>query len=190
MIDFSKIPKRREKNPDKGPDEKKASPSDSDASFAPHVSFSEIKHPAKSKKSDSNSPSAKEGKVYKEVLAFAEKILTSAGPPPSVDVSTITASLKSLVDFTESDSQELLRFIFSEDGFEGHYLSFNMVNVSILSLEVGRSLAFRRNELVVLAQAAFFHDVGMRSCLDVADSPRRLSLSEFQLLFTAKIIRF
>jgi HD-GYP domain-containing protein (c-di-GMP phosphodiesterase class II) len=188
MIDFSKIPKKKDKKPSKKPEEKdislhklNISPKAKIPPQAQSLDFSKIKNGLIPK----DNPKAKKGlsqaeQAYKTALSLAEKALTLPGASPSLSLADAAKAVKALVDLTASGSQDLLSLVFSQDKFKGHYLSFNMVNVCILSLEVGCWSGFKPPDLRDLGLAAFLHDIGMRFCLEIANTPGRLSLSEFQ----------
>ena len=145
MINFSKIPKKKDKKPSKKPQEKNISLNKLDITSkvkqsvqAQGLDFSKIKKDLISKES----PGAKKGlsqaeQAYKTALSLAEKALTLPGAFPSLDLTDAAKVVKVLADLTAGGSQDLLSLVFSQDKFKGHYLSFNMVNVCILSLEVG-----------------------------------------------------
>ncbi|MBN2119705.1 MAG: HD domain-containing protein [Candidatus Omnitrophica bacterium] len=188
MVDFSKIPK--------GEDERKSSkePVDdrislhklnfpsfrqSDTSSAKSLDSSKIKKDLNIPKSLSDEKgSVKAKSLYSRALNLAEEVFK--GEAPKINISDIFSCVRELSDFIEKDTQELFDFIFSDDSFSGHYLSLNLVNVCILSLEIGHWFSLSKDDLIKLGAAGFLHDIGMRRYLPIASLPQRLSISDFR----------
>ncbi len=183
MIDFSQIPKEEKER-------KPTQPSDS----AENISFSSFPPKESSGEKISFSEAGKDlsldkdlvlsqgylqaKEAYQEALSLAESILM--GSFSSSQINQAKAIVESFIGFTEKGEQELLSFVFSPSSYPVHYLSLNLVNVCILSLEIGLWLGFGRDALFKLGLASLLHDVGMSAFLDLANQPKSLSLSDFQ----------
>jgi len=116
--------------------------------------------------------------LYQQGLSLADKVITSKEGLPDIDMEDVFVIVEKFINFL--DTQELVGLVFSKEQPQAHYLSYNSVNVCILALEAGRRMGFERDMLVKLGGASFLHDVGMRAYLDIADRPKRLSMSDYQ----------
>ncbi|HEC69727.1 MAG TPA: HD domain-containing protein [Candidatus Omnitrophica bacterium] len=186
MIDFSQIPKEEDKDK-KSPQEGKSEDSISFSSFPPQktpseegISFSKKEVLAQASFSEKELLKAKE--PYQQALAIAEKVIR--GSFTSSELEEAKKIVEVFIDFTKKGEQELLSFVFSPYTPSVHYLSLSLVNVCILSLEVGWWLGLEKESLFKLGLASLLHDIGMGYFLELVDKPRKITISEYQAIKT------
>ena len=132
-----------------------------------------------SQKFDSDNKKYAEAKeLYGQALSIAIQ-LTQASLV-NVDTGSISDTVKKLIDFIGSSSQELVEVMFAKEYQDENFLSINRVNVCILALEVGLGLSMSQAELIELGVASFFHDIGVIAHIDIISQPRKLRSEEYQ----------
>jgi HD-GYP domain-containing protein (c-di-GMP phosphodiesterase class II) len=87
----------------------------------------------------------------------------------------LTAIIETMIDYIQSDSQDLLENVFIPGGSDVNVYALNLVNVSILSLEVGAALGYSHSQLVKLGLAAFLHDIGLKIHRGLIEQHKKLS---------------
>ncbi|MCX5707999.1 MAG: HD domain-containing protein [Candidatus Omnitrophica bacterium] len=79
-----------------------------------------------------------------------------------------------------SDSQELLQLCLADYVNNEDALCHHVVNVSILSLEMGRGLGYQKQQLLELGVASFMHDIGSIKYLELINKSGKLTDEEFR----------
>ena len=110
--------------------------------------------------------------IIKEILDKRESETT----PP--DLKEAYEIVKVIVDRIVLGDKELIALTvgYSED----NYLYAHLVNVCILSIDIGLGLSYNKSRLNELGVGAFLHDIGMTKVMDIAQQPRRLNEHEFE----------
>jgi HD-GYP domain-containing protein (c-di-GMP phosphodiesterase class II) len=88
-----------------------------------------------------------------------ESFLNASVPLTQRKAELIRRLLKEFLDALPTDYNNILRLIFSPD--QKKFQIYNSVNVCLLSLVIGWTLNYSREELLELGFAALMHDIGM-----------------------------
>jgi HD-GYP domain-containing protein (c-di-GMP phosphodiesterase class II) len=91
------------------------------------------------------------------------------------------ATLDQLVRLAVEGDPELLGLV--DRCASDHHVYTHIVNVTILALRLGAQIGLPPEDLTILAQAAFLHDIGMASHLELAQKPTALTDDEQRLLY-------
>lgn len=118
-------------------------------------------------------------RIYQRALEIIKEILDkreSETTPP--DLKEAYEIVKVIVDRIVLGDKELIALTvgYSED----NYLYAHLVNVCILSIDIGLGLSYNKSRLNELGAGAFLHDIGMTKVMDIAQQPRRLNEHEFE----------
>ena len=100
-------------------------------------------------------------KVYNRTVAFAEKLFSPEKELTSSDVRQAPELIGYVLDYMLGNEQQLVEYVFRQLSSSADVLALNLVNVCLLSLEVGFGLGYGRPQLLKLGLAAFLHDIGM-----------------------------
>lgn len=98
------------------------------------------------------------GRAYDKVVSAMREMDRSIKSGKRTKLKRIKRALQFVVDSILTDESYLLGFVLSRT-FENYYY-YHPVNVSILSVVLGKRIGFDRVHLRTLAMAAFFHDFG------------------------------
>jgi len=119
------------------------------------------------------------GEFYDEALALAKKLYN----PHSEVNSGIKSELNSFIEKTavllSRGNKESLQFCLSDYSKEEDYLYYHIVNVCLISIEIGLGLGYDRLHLIELATAAFLHDIGITKYLDIINKPGKLTDEDY-----------
>jgi len=118
-------------------------------------------------------------RIYQRALEIIKEILDKREPgttPP--DLKEADEIVKIITERIVLGDKELIALVvgYSKD----NYLYAHLVNVCILSLDIGLGLSYNKSKLNELGMAAFLHDIGMTEVMDIAQQPRRLNEHEFE----------
>jgi HD-GYP domain-containing protein (c-di-GMP phosphodiesterase class II) len=98
------------------------------------------------------------GRAYDKVVSAMREMDRSIKAGRRTKLKKIKRALQFVVDSLMTDESYLLSFVLSRT-YE-HYYFYHPVNVSILSVALGKRIGFDRVHLRTLAMAAFLHDFG------------------------------
>ena len=118
------------------------------------------------------------GNLYDRAVVLAEKIFNSDLDLTAPQLKEVHQLVEDLVDCVQNASQKLLGIIFKSLPEKVNFVSLNLVNVCILSLEMGVGLGYSRSHLLNLGVPAFLHDIGMKGYLDLISQSRQLTPEE------------
>lgn len=110
--------------------------------------------------------------LYRELLDECQRSMDEAGDEQEFTIGNIPTLTERLVDRLASDDPELVRLTTTGEG--GFSLASKGVNVAILAVRVGMEFDFKKPELVDLALAGLFHDIGMIKIHHLIHSPTHL----------------
>jgi HD-GYP domain-containing protein (c-di-GMP phosphodiesterase class II) len=97
-------------------------------------------------------------RVYLRAVASMKEVADTIKAVRRVKIKRIKRALQLLVDCILTDEVYLIGFAITRNYENAYY--YHPVNVSILSVALGRRIGFNRVQLRTLAIAAFFHDIG------------------------------
>jgi HD-GYP domain-containing protein (c-di-GMP phosphodiesterase class II) len=119
--------------------------------------------------------------IYNRAILLAEKIFTVDLKLDTTYIKEVRKLIEELIDYIQGNDQKLLDYVFRRSlPKEVNFSVLNLVNVCILSLELGVGLGYSRSQLLKLGIAAFFHDIGMRRLQEIISQGRKLTISEKQ----------
>lgn len=116
--------------------------------------------------------------LYSKGTQLAKEILDNARDKKPIDLTSIKDLVASMVDSIVLGDKGLLNLFYEYT--PENYLYSHMVNVLIMSVEVGLGLGYNKSKLNELGLASFLHDVGMVKVERVALQPRPLSDEEYK----------
>ena len=116
--------------------------------------------------------------LYSRAAALAEKIFNSDLDLTGSQLKEVRQIVEKLTDCVQSNSQRLLGLVFGSLPEKPNFVSLNLVNVCILSLEMGVALGYNRSHLLNLGVAAFLHDIGMKGYRDLINQPKEFTPGE------------
>lgn len=97
-------------------------------------------------------------RAYSKALLSVKELYTSLKSGSRVKLKNIKRALQLVVDCMLTDESYLMGFMTVQDSDDSMY--FHPVNVSILSVLLGKKLGLERQHLRTLAIVALFHDIG------------------------------
>ena len=114
--------------------------------------------------------------VYSKGIQLTKEILNNAREEKPIDLAKIKDLVAEIVDSLVSSDRELSNLFYEHS--QENYLYNHMVNVLIMSVEVGLGLGYNKSKLHELGLAAFLHDIGMVKVENLALEPRALTDEE------------
>lgn len=118
---------------------------------------------------------------YQKLRNFTANLFKNISRRDKVDIPGIRSMISTLLSHMSKDPQETLKLTRIRD--DEHYLFSHTINVTILSLHLGRALDFRSNQLEQLGVGTMLHDVGMTEIPDeVLLKEQSLSDEEFKVI--------
>lgn len=116
--------------------------------------------------------------IYSKGIQLAKEILDNARDKKPIELLKIKDLVASIVDFLVLQDKTLLGLFY--ESTPENYLYSHMVNVLLMSVEVGLGLGYNKSKLNELGLAAFLHDIGMIKVEKIALQPRVLSDEEYK----------
>jgi HD-GYP domain-containing protein (c-di-GMP phosphodiesterase class II) len=116
--------------------------------------------------------------IYSKAIQLAKELLISAAEKKPIELQSIKDLVEELVNYLVLQDKTLLT-LYYEDYSPQDYLYHHLVNVMIVSVEVGLGLGYNKSQLAELGLAAFLHDIGMVIVRDIALQPRQLTEEEY-----------
>ena len=122
---------------------------------------------------------AESANLYTGTASLMKDILQGNNNYEFIDTTTrITTQTAKMVSQLSLGSEKLLPLALIKDWKDEDYLPYHLVNVCILSIEVGLGLGYSRPELVELGICALLHDIGMTEYAHLSSQPKRLTAEE------------
>lgn len=134
--------------------------------------FSEITTPRKEDAVDAI-------RAYMEILAFSKEVYEKGKKGEFIYSREIWDRIVHLVDTNMLNEGIFLKLI-AEDTRPQDYRAQHHVNVSLLSIEVGRELGYNKSKLCEIAVGAFLHDIGIAKISSLDATPRKFTEDEFK----------
>lgn len=119
-------------------------------------------------------------RAYQRAMDIIKEILdTKQKSPDSIsDLKEAYEIVKIIVDRMVLGDKELI--ILTARFSDGSYLYAHLVNVCILSVDIGLYLGYNKSKLNELGLGAYLHDLGMAEMMAIAGQPRRLNTKEYK----------
>lgn len=122
--------------------------------------------------------------LYDESLALARRVYSPKGPDAGAVKDELDPFLARVAGTLAKGDRESLQFILSDYPDIKEYLIYHVVNVCLLSVELGLELKLEAPALAELAKAAFLHDIGIAQFADLIAKPSKLSAEEIAMIRT------
>jgi HD-GYP domain-containing protein (c-di-GMP phosphodiesterase class II) len=115
---------------------------------------------------------------YEKLFTLANKVKLYVQKNKAINISPIILILSSIIENNLIDS---LYYYLVREGDKGNELVAHSVGMTIFSLKIGIGMGYDNKRLLVLAMAAFFHDVGMYKIpRDILNKKGKLSEQELK----------
>jgi len=118
--------------------------------------------------------------LYDELLTLSKEIYKPDLENYSVLKSQIILLIEKTVDLLNVGTKESLRFTLSDYSKFEDYLYCHIVNVCLISIEIGLGLGYERSRLVELGIASFLHDIGITKYLDIINKSGKLTDEDYK----------
>ncbi len=128
------------------------------------------------------SSSAEVAAVYESAVSWARKIYRPDLEYERGFLAGIAKAIEGIMDLLNEDNAELLVLSLADYPKLEDYLFYHVVNVCIISMQIGRGLGYDRGRLLELGEAAFLHDIGMVKFPDIIQKTEALSQAEYNTL--------
>jgi len=115
--------------------------------------------------------------LYEQALALASRLVSRAAISDEEEIGSL---VKKIIDFSKTGNQELIELTFSKENPSLSYQVLNLVNVCIISVQLGLAMQWDESEVFALGIGAFLHDVGILRYLDMIHQSRKLSNDEYE----------
>jgi HD-GYP domain-containing protein (c-di-GMP phosphodiesterase class II) len=117
--------------------------------------------------------------LYNQLLDWTRKLYKLEFVPDADFKKRFSEIIEAELAGITSDSQELLQLCLTDYANNEDALYRHVVNVSILSLEMGRGLGYQKQQLLELGVASFMHDIGSIKYLELINKNGKLTDEEF-----------
>jgi len=123
--------------------------------------------------------SEESARIYQRALEIIKDILEKGQSQDTpLDLKEAYEIVKTMVDRLVLGDRELIALTVGSS--ENNYLYAHLVNVCILSIDMGLGLGYNKSKLNELGLGAFLHDLGMIKVMDIAKQPRKLTEGELE----------
>lgn len=123
--------------------------------------------------------SAESKQLYEEAVLVASQIYRSVWEFSADCLTKINPVVEKFVDLLAQGNNGLLQLVLSDYAKSADYLYSHVVNVTVISLEIGIGLGYEKRRLMELGVTCFFHDVGIIEYLNIINKAGVLSKEEF-----------
>jgi len=114
-------------------------------------------------------------KLYTDTVSLIREILRECQHCEFIDIDRIKTQVARIVDQLSLDNEKLFQLSVVEDFKDKDYLSYHLVNVCILSIEVALGLDYPKPELNELGCSSLLHDIGMVKYLNLCKQSDELT---------------
>lgn len=118
---------------------------------------------------------------YQKLFTLANKVQSWVSSNDPIDISLIIPLLRSII---EDDVVESLYYYLVFEGDKDSKLVAHSIDLTVFSLKIGIGMGYDNKSLLLLAIAAFFHDIGMykipQNILDKKEKLNEQELKEIQ----------
>jgi len=118
--------------------------------------------------------------VYADAIALANKIFDSSTDVTADELENILSFVQAMVNIIQAQGHDMVGCVFQQTGASESVNPYvlKLVNVCILSIEIGMELNYGDVQLVQLGVAAFLHDIGLKKYADIISQPKKIGLKE------------
>ena len=118
--------------------------------------------------------------VYTDAVALANKIFDSSTDVTADELENILSFVQAIVNIIQSQGHDMVGCVFQQTGAfeEANPYVLKLVNVCILSIEIGMELNYSDIQLVQLGVAAFLHDIGLKKYIHIISQPKKIGIRE------------
>jgi HD-GYP domain-containing protein (c-di-GMP phosphodiesterase class II) len=119
------------------------------------------------------------GELYDETLVLAKKLYCpelESAPDLKLQINSL---IEKMVSLLSRGNRESLQFCLSDYSKEEDYLYCHVVNVCLMSIEIGLGLGYDRLRLVELGTASFLHDIGITKYLEIINKSEKLTEEDY-----------
>jgi HD-GYP domain-containing protein (c-di-GMP phosphodiesterase class II) len=118
--------------------------------------------------------------VYADAVTLANKIFDSSTDITADELENILAFVQAIVNIIQAQGQDMVGCVFQQTGASEQVDPYvlKLVNVCILSIEIGIELNYGDIQLVQLGVAAFLHDIGLKKYRDIISQSKKLGPKE------------
>ena len=117
---------------------------------------------------------------YQELLSWAKKVYKLEFVLAADFKSQFNQIIENELAVLNSAPKELLQLCLADYENKEDGLYYHVVNVSIISLELGKGLGYQKQQLLELGVASFMHDIGLIKYLELINKNGKLSEEEFR----------
>lgn len=117
---------------------------------------------------------------YRELLDWAKKVYNLESVLTDDFKNNFLGIIDKVLLVLNSQDKELLQLCLSDYGNSEDSLYYHVVNVSIISLELGKGLGYEKSKLIELGVASLMHDLGSIKCLELIYKQGKLSKEELK----------
>ncbi|MDA3793044.1 MAG: HD domain-containing protein [Elusimicrobia bacterium] len=115
--------------------------------------------------------------IYNEALLLAKKKMDEAVRYDEIKIEAGDIKvLGKILKACKENRKKILKFFYEQT--PSNYLYAHNVNVAILSLLLAMKMVYNEDQLIRVALAAFFHDMGMKNYIDIVNQDKVLKYSE------------
>jgi HD-GYP domain-containing protein (c-di-GMP phosphodiesterase class II) len=121
--------------------------------------------------------------LYNEAISAAKKMFSLEGEKVYlIDITGIRDIIERLIDIIETGNEKIVDMSKKTIIDEKNYLPYHSVNVCILSIKVGLTCGYNKQQLCELAISAFLHDIGMIDNSEIIKKPDKLNYDEYIII--------
>jgi HD-GYP domain-containing protein (c-di-GMP phosphodiesterase class II) len=117
--------------------------------------------------------------IYDELFSRAKEIYRPGLEQEPHLLDGVKALIEKIADLLDRGNKGLLNLALSDYPNPKDYLYHHVVNVCIISIDIGLGLGYEHGRLVEFGSAAFLHDIGSVQYLDIINKPKILSNAEY-----------
>lgn len=119
--------------------------------------------------------------INKETIIIAKKVIDKLPFSQDENIKEIIVIKEKIIDELLGE-KEILKNILNIKTIDNHIFD-HCVNVSVISVIIGKSLGYNKEELIRLGKGAILHDIGKISIpLEILNKPGKLTKEEYEIV--------
>jgi len=117
--------------------------------------------------------------IYQQAATMAEQIFERKTSLNINDIELIILFITTIITAIKNNDMDMISYVFKYNPAEKiNPYALKLINVSILSIEIGMELNYNELQLTQLGIAAFLHDIGLNKYNTIINQNRRLTPKE------------
>jgi len=118
--------------------------------------------------------------VYTDAITLATAIFNSTADITADELENILAFVQAIVNIIQTQGHDMVGCVFQQTGASEQVNPYvlKLVNVCILSIEIGMELGYGDIQLVQIGVAAFLHDIGLKKYAEIISQAKKFSPKE------------